>query len=757
MKHARKAIVLLAVLLTFCCLSAPAWARVYFPKSLKEIGDEAFMGVPLPKYYAIPSGTETIGSRAFSNTGVEMFWLPATLKEVASDAFDAGTAFVCSPGTYAERWCQETGVDYDYIKPSVSADNTSLRYGEEAVLTANYVFNDEPTEYLWESRERERYWSPILDEKGPTLRYVNTEEQGYIQFRVSAVSGGVCSVPSNSLSIYRYADSIGFLPDKCKALNGDTVYLEWGFLGKDANYILYQWSPDEQNPKGGEWTGIDSFQGGWNRTVYGLDKNTTYQFRIGLYEDGDVGLVSEPVTVTTGSEETKFEMREFAVIGTSAHMSWEPIHNAVYDIFLGSDRNNLALFSSNWKSTSYSVYNFTLGATKYLQVRARIPNAGFTYWGPILEVTPTEEGPFVSIESCEVKGGVVNLAWTPLNGCTYDVFLRLDGQEEFCAATNISRNYLDLSGLQPGDKGTVYVMAKCGKWYALSPEREIQIDPPNDVEYRALLIGEVSFKGSMYSGRCYGDVERLTEMLQNVKTPSGTYYSIVRRQDLNREQVLSAIQETFGGADENDVSLLYFGTHGDVGLVGRYAGSLCTVEVPNEVYGTLLMEELAAALENVKGTKVVWLGSCGSGAGVYDTEEEENVADPYSGEYDEEEWDDWYEYDINDYPAALQMSDMEVFDTGELRLPNFQVLTAARYRFVSWGREAENYTFFVRFLTEGVYGPDGSMPADLDNDGRLTQHELFTYIKLREEDPEQGADQDVQTYPMGSDYVLFIK
>ena len=92
-----------------------------------------------------------------------------------------------------------------------------------------------------------------------------------------------------------------------------------------------------------------------------------------------------------------------------------------------------------------------------------------------------------------------------------------------------------------------------------------------------------------------------------------------------------------------------------------------------------------------------------------------------------------------------------------MRLDRFQVLTAARYRTYSWGQEGAGYCYFTKYLTDGVYGPEGSMPADLTGDGMLTQHELFTYIKLREEDPEQGKDQDVQAYPFDSDYVLFMK
>ena len=758
MKIARIFTMLVITALAALCFSASALAAVTLPKGTKEIGDEAFSGVPLPKYFAIRSGVEKIGSGAFAGTGVVQFWLPKTLKEIAPDAFDESATFVCSPGTYAEQWCEENKADYDYIKPSLHADKTSLLYGETAVLTANYVFNDEATEYFWETRGRERYWTPLLDENGPVLRYTNSEGEGYTCFRVSAICGDdEISLPSNCVVIKSYGSAPEFLPDKCKALSGDSVYLEWTFMGKEVNYILLQWFPDAQNPAGGEWAWIDSFKGGWNYTVYGLEKNTEYKFQIGIVEDGEANILSKPFAITTGEEPTILKMNKPTMIGNSFHMSWEPIKNAVYDSYFGYDQNNMRLFSSNLWATEYHLYNTSKTKNSYVQIRARIPNTGFVFWGPICEIEANSEEPVVEIESCEMKGDILNLSWKTLPGCIYDVYLHMDGEEEFCAIKDTSKTAIEYGGFRPGEHGTVRVVAKFGGWAKSSDEVEISVPLLNEVEYRALLIGEVSFKGSMYSGRCYGDVELLAKMLENVKTPDGTFYSVIRRKDLNRQQVFAAIQEAFGTADENDVSLIYFGTHGDVSHVGRLAGSLCTVEVPNKTYDVILMEELAAALKEVKGTKIVWLGSCGSGAGIYDKNEEENIADPYYGEYDEDEWDGWYEYEINDDFYTSDLSEAETFDTGELRLPDFQVMTAARYRFVSWGNEAKNYTFFIHFLTEGVCGPDGSMPADLNGDGRLTQHELFLYINERMEDPESGSDQDIQAYPLESDYVLFTK
>ena len=759
MRHVRKLSLLLIVVLVFGCFSIKAWAVFRQPRSLKEIGDSAFEGVPMPANYDLLYGIEKIGSRAFVGTGVKMFWLPETLQYIAPDAFDKGTAFTCSPGTYAEKWCLENEMDFDYIKPYLDVDSQSLLYGQTATLTADYIYSKEPEEYLWEMRERERYWTPILDENGPVLRYTNTKGLGFVRFRVSAIVDGVASTPSDSVTINRYSDKLSFWPDKCKAVSGDSVYLEWGFMGANKNYELYQWAINQQLEEGGKWVTIDSFTGGWNRTVYGLDPNTEYSFMLSMTDNStDAQIFSDPINITTGEKKTSFDMREFACEGNSVKMGWEPVHNAVYDIYLGKTRDNLSMVAGGRRDTFIALYGgFPVGETRYLQVRARIPGTGYEYWGPVIEVMATEEGPNLKIENYEVHGDVVNLQWTPLFGCVYDVYASINGGNETCIAEGISNNYLDLGGFEPGQTAAFRVQARCGSWNNTTPAQTVTFQAQDDVAYRALLIGEVNFKGSMYAARNYGDVELLTEMLENVKTPSGSRYSVTRRQDLSRADILSAIREVFRNADDDDVSLLFIATHGDVSYTGRYAGSLSTIEVPGKQHGDLLIEDLAAELEKIKGTKIVWLGSCGSGSTIYDPAypDEENISEIYEGDYDEDEWgDDWYDYDPND---GLYVSESETFDTGELRLPNFQVLTAARYRFTSWGMAGDKCNYFTKYITDGVDGPDDSMPADMNQDGTVTQHELYLYIKLQEDDPETGVYQDVQAYPFGSDYPLFTK
>ena len=69
MKVARVFTMLLLMTLAALCLSASALAAVYLPKGTREIGDEAFMGVPLQKTFVIRSGVEKIGSCAFAGYG----------------------------------------------------------------------------------------------------------------------------------------------------------------------------------------------------------------------------------------------------------------------------------------------------------------------------------------------------------------------------------------------------------------------------------------------------------------------------------------------------------------------------------------------------------------------------------------------------------------------------------------------------------------------------------------------------------------
>ena len=273
--------------------------------------------------------------------------------------------------------------------------------------------------------------------------------------------------------------------------------------------------------------------------------------------------------------------------------------------------------------------------------------------------------------------------------------------------------------------------------------------------YRALLIGEEDFSGDNDCARNRGDVSAMTNMLKNVTGPDGGNYSITRRYNLSAKQVLWAISKAFADADEDDVSLFFIATHGDVDESGDFAGALSM-----SPYGYLMLKDLADALQAVPGKVIVILESCGSGAAVYAN----------GGSSDKKTLFEAFKRRTEAFDAAV----IEAFaradgaaiqaNTGEFRVRNkFYVLTASRYQELSWGWESGNpetsYNYFTLWLTQGI-GTSGHMLADVNKDGKATLNELYNYIaNVGDNYPFRSSGQvyyqHVQVYPANSGYVLF--
>ncbi len=295
------------------------------------------------------------------------------------------------------------------------------------------------------------------------------------------------------------------------------------------------------------------------------------------------------------------------------------------------------------------------------------------------------------------------------------------------------------------------------------------------VDYRALLIGEENFSYDVCT-RNRGDVYLMADMLLYIKGLYGGRYAVTRKYDLSAEQVLSAIRTTFADADENDVSLFFIATHGDVVMSGEEAGMLAMA--PS---GNLLLKDLANALKAVPGKVIVVLESCGAGAGVYansngasDRKALFEAAKKRSKAFDAAAISAFANADtgVRVRIDASDSGDIRA-NTGEFRVENkFYVLTASRYQELSWGEETEDpyyaHNYFTRWLTQGIgtsdtMPADNSMPADANNNGQTTLDELYRYISDVGDDypfrPASGGVyyQHVQVYPTNSNYVLFCR
>ncbi len=279
----------------------------------------------------------------------------------------------------------------------------------------------------------------------------------------------------------------------------------------------------------------------------------------------------------------------------------------------------------------------------------------------------------------------------------------------------------------------------------------------SSVKYRALLIGEEYF--TWESGLCTrnrGDVGLMKTMLNSVKGPKGGSYSITTKFDRSASQIKSDIKSAFGDADSNDVSLFFIATHGDASTTGYGAGALAVS--PN---GSLLLDDLASALQAIPGKVIVILESCGSGAAVFETYAEENDAAANAianaKAFDQAVIDAFAAAD-----TGVVVNDVE--NTGEFRVENkFYVLCASRYLESSWGSEYYKYNYFTKWLTDGI-GTSGTMKADKDGDkdGTTSLKELFKYIsKVGDSYAFRTTSgsyyQHVQAYPKSSTYGLFSR
>ena len=563
--------------------------------------------------------------------------------------------------------------------------------------------------------------------------------------------------------------TIQFNAEKCKAVSGDAIYLEWTNMGTGRLYYLNQWIPDSTREQGGYWKVIASKLTAISYTVYDLEEDTEYYFALvaGPAEDDGRGLryESDTISLTTLSDPYSFNINELRVEGTSCRVQWERVAGAYYKVeYIRNDRAP-QIVSSRWSSEYIWLYGIPTNTDFSIRITAWVPDSRYTNnrFNIAVATKSARSGDFepsITLDDITLTDGIAHLSWNALDGTTYTVYMSADGgQTSTPLAAELDTTYYDVSGLQGGKTYHFSVAAVCGSWKSTSEWLPVTIPDKSvgSIEYRALLIGEVSFKGTQYAARNYGDVELIASALSKARTPNGATYSVVRRKDLTANGICDAIWETFSDADEDDVSLLFIATHGDTYDMGQDAGYLSTVD-PNGNQGYLDFYVLADELNRINGKVIVWLGSCGSGAAIYEHGVPQNGDEDFTANamqafsaYDDRN--NAPVYVPSEFPGIA-----EEYETGEFRKEGkFYVLTAARYHQMSWGSEKERLNFFGKFLCEGITNTNGRMPADANGDDRVTQNELFRYIKSREEDDAEFINQNVQTYPQNSDYVLFVK
>ena len=281
----------------------------------------------------------------------------------------------------------------------------------------------------------------------------------------------------------------------------------------------------------------------------------------------------------------------------------------------------------------------------------------------------------------------------------------------------------------------------------------------DQIEYRALLIGECTFdtetESDGFASRMAADVYLMEYALSQVKGPKGVKYSVKKKFDLSNDEIHSAIKSAFGKANANDVSLFFISTHGvsDLDVPTQYMGALATY------YNTILrLDTLAGWLSDVPGKVIVMIGSCGSGAAIY----ENGVLTSNAAASDRA----FTQAVIRAFAAKDKIiSNSEAANLGDFCTNKFYVLTAAAHGENSIGFEDpnndvnESWNVFAGGIYDGMLKWDGSKYADADanKDGTVTLNELYNYVCDFCNYVGDIVDyyQHTQVYPANSSYALF--
>lgn len=256
----------------------------------------------------------------------------------------------------------------------------------------------------------------------------------------------------------------------------------------------------------------------------------------------------------------------------------------------------------------------------------------------------------------------------------------------------------------------------------MAVEEETEIIEQQTRKERALLVGVDYFvtKPSIYPSST-NNIYAMQTVFQATLQPLSTL--ILPDEPLTSAEALTRlIQETFYDAKEDDVSYFYISTHGVYDPSSGEEPALLLSD--GNVEGCITPQQMEAAFDGIKGTKVLILDACNSGAFIA--------------------------------KGMVNRPDKIYFQSDE-----FKVLTSSGAMEESWywnadqkkssdlaGNEPQGAFYFTLALSQSL-SPSYGYPADQNRDGAVTLTEIYHYLSLNH------ATSTPQVYPQEDSFVVF--
>ena len=142
MKNLKWIMIILMSAITALCFSCAQADTLSLPEGLKEIEEEAFYGDTSVTEVILPDSVETIGPRAFANSGLRCIHLSSGLTSIADDAFDGITAMHADveENTWAAEWWDENEWRFWYDEGAMPKEYFNYTIlSDDTVRIDNYI------------------------------------------------------------------------------------------------------------------------------------------------------------------------------------------------------------------------------------------------------------------------------------------------------------------------------------------------------------------------------------------------------------------------------------------------------------------------------------------------------------------------------------------------------------------------------------------------------------------------------------------
>ena len=348
-------------------------------------------------------------------------------------------------------------------------------------------------------------------------------------------------------------------------------------------------------------------------------------------------------------------------------------------------------------------------------------------------------------DSLEIIGEEAFMNSTTLQSVTVPQGTVEIGDRAFSGCSSLSRIIIPSSVERMGlaclsdCAGDLLIVTQKGS-AAMTWAQQNDVDFHAGTRYRALLIAQ-TYNNSSAAPTLNGPTNDVAELSQCLSLLKGTAYETAIETELTGNGILSAVQQYFSDAEEQDVSLFYYSGHGWNSTNAAERGAL--IGVDGKLVTALMLRQ---ALDAIPGRKIVIIDACYSGAFVS------------GGEYAKRGSGNAEEPPENGAEAFLSAF-IDVFSQQTRSGGNYSryfLLTGASEREETYeGRVGGRVMgLFTASLINGMgwsvlrHAP-GDYMADTDQNGTVTLREAYEYTYRKT--ASQG--QHVQVFPKGCDWL----